>query len=398
MLSTIKKLKKLKIFQWIFKIIFSIVGQLPKKQHVMIYESFHGKQYSDSPRAIYEYMMKHHPEYKMYWTIDKRSIPLFEQYNVPYIQRFTPKWFLTMPRAKYWINNVRLPKWMPKSKGTIYVQTWHGTPLKKLGVDIEEVHMPGTDTEAYRKNFLEESANWDFLVSPNEYSTDIFKRAFEVKGEVIESGYPRNDILYNADDDKVKTIKEHLQIPVDKKIILYAPTWRDDNFHAKGQYKFEFQFDLHSFRERFGEDAILLTRMHYLVAEHFDFAKYEGLVKDVSTYPDIAELYLISDMLITDYSSVFFDYANLKRPIIFYMYDLEDYRDRLRGFYFDIEKEAPGPIVKTEADLFESIESALEEGYQLPASYMPFYKRFCSLEDGEASKRVVERIGITNNG
>lgn len=394
MLTIIRKLKTLKIFQSIFKMIFTIVGKFPKNQRLMIFESFHGKQYSDSPRAIYEYMLKNHPEYKMYWTIDKRSIPLFTQYNVPYIQRFTPKWFILMPRAKYWINNVRLPKWMPKSKGTIYVQTWHGTPLKKLGVDIEEVHMPGTDTEAYRKNFLEESANWDFLVSPNEYSTDIFTRAFEVKGEVIESGYPRNDVLYNASQQKIQSIKSALNIPERKKVILYAPTWRDDHFHTKGQYKFDFQFDLEAFKEKYGEDVILLTRMHYLVAENFDFAKYEGFVKDVSNYPDIAELYLISDLLITDYSSVFFDYANLQRPIIFYMYDLEDYRDRLRGFYFDIEKDAPGPIVKTEIDLFKAIELALAEDYQLPLSYMPFYERFCSIEDGEASKRVVKRIGI----
>lgn len=358
----------------------------------MMFESFHGKQYSDSPRAIYEYMCKHHQGYRLIWSINKTSIPLFEAAGVPYIRRFTLQWFFTMPRAQYWVNNVRLPKWMPKPPGTIYLQTWHGTPLKKLGLDIEEVHMPGTDTAVYRNNIIDESANWSYLVSPNRYSSDIFKSAFGYDGEIIESGYPRNDILFNAPSNKVTDIRKTLGIASDKKVILYAPTWRDDNFFEQGRYKFTFQFELDKLKERFGEEFVLLTRMHYLVAENFDFTAYGDFVKDVSTYPDIAELYLVSDMLITDYSSVFFDYANLNRPIIFYMYDLEDYRDRLRGFYFDIEKEAPGPIVENEADLFDAIDYASKNGHKSPEAFENFYDRFCYLEDGKATKRLVEKL------
>lgn len=359
---------------------------------MVLFESFHGKQYSDSPRAIYEYMRQYHPDLKLVWSIDKRSIRLFKTLGVPYVRRFTPRWFWIMPRSKYWVNNVRFPRWMPRSASTVYLQTWHGTPLKKLGLDIDEVHMPDTDTTIYRYNIIKESENWSLLVSPNNYSSDIFRSSFGFKGEVIESGYPRNDILYNADLARVQSIRADIGIPVGKKVILYAPTWRDDDFFEKGRYKFKFQFDLDTLKSRFGEEFILLTRMHYLVAENFNFAKYEGFVKDVSTYPDIAELYLVSDMLITDYSSVFFDYANLNRPIIFYMYDLEDYRDRLRGFYFEIEKEAPGPIVENEADLLEAIAYAAEFGHKSPEAFKRFGERFCYLEDGGASKRVVERL------
>jgi len=371
---------------------FIILGRLPKKEKLIIFESFHGKQYSDSPRAIYEYFSEKHPEYKLLWSVNKGSINLFESLELPYIQRFTLKWFLLMPRAQYWVNNVRLPKWMKKPKGTILLQTWHGTPLKKLGLDIENVHMPGIETEDYRDNIIEESSNWSFLLSPNQYSTEIFKSAFRFNGKVIESGYPRNDILYNADSKRVENIKDDCGIPTGKKVILYAPTWRDDEFYKAGKYKFTFKFEIDKMKERFGDEFVLLTRMHYLVAEEFDFSNSEDFVKDVSSYPDISELYLISDMLITDYSSVFFDYANLNRPIIFYMYDFKDYRDRLRGFYFDIEKEAPGPIVEKENELFDAIQYAAKNGHASPELFKRFYNRYCDLEDGNATERVVKRI------
>ncbi|MCZ2258655.1 CDP-glycerol glycerophosphotransferase family protein [Sporosarcina sp. G11-34] len=372
--------------------IFTVIGLLPKKEKLMVFESFHGKQYSDSPRAIYEYMRENYPNYKLLWSIDKRSKPLFETHGIDYIQRFSLKWFFTKPRAHYWINNVRLPKWMPKPRGTVYLQTWHGTPLKKLGLDIEEIHMPGTKTEQYRQNIISESENWSFLTSPNKYSSNIFERAFGFNGEIIESGYPRNDILYTAEKSHVVGIKKKLEIPSNKKVMLYAPTWRDDDFYEQGKYKFEFQFEIEKMKERFGSEFVLLTRMHYLIAESFNFEVYGDFVKDVSSYPDIAELYLISDLLITDYSSVFFDYANLNRPIIFYMYDLEDYRDRLRGFYFDIERDAPGPIVDSEEELFNAIEYASKNGHVSTEAFNSFYERFCYLEDGNSTKRVVDRL------
>src|SRR5690606_38548083 len=163
----------------------------------------------------------------------------FDKFQVPYIRRFTIPWFLTYPRAKYWVNNVRLPRWMPKPDGTVYLQTWHGTPLKKLGIDIEEVHMPGTETSNYQKSFLSESSKWDYLVSPNPYSTEIFKRAFHYQGSVIESGYPRNDALTAPAPELLKELKQKMGIPQDKKVMLYAPTWRDNEFYEKGKYKFD---------------------------------------------------------------------------------------------------------------------------------------------------------------
>lgn len=371
---------------------FAYMSKKPRKKNLVVFESFHGKRYSDNPRAIYEYMKIHNPEYKLIWSVDRRHTKLFKDLGVPYVIRFTPQWLNSFPRAHYWVTNVRLPKWMKKPDGTIYVQTWHGTPLKKLGVDIEEVHMPGTSTKNYRKNIRDESKNWSYLIGPNEYSSEILARAFEYEGEVIKSGYPRNDLLTNASEQRVKEIRESLNIDPKKKVILYAPTWRDDQFFKKGQYRFEFQFDLERLKKMYGDDFVLVARMHYLVSENFDFEQYGDFIIDASDYYDIANLYLISDVLITDYSSVFFDYASLNRPIIFFMYDLDDYRDRLRGFYMDIEADAPGKIVKTEDELFAEIGRALTEGHIDEQQFQRFQQRFCEWEDGKASEKIVQQI------
>ncbi|WP_256869151.1 CDP-glycerol glycerophosphotransferase family protein, partial [Enterococcus thailandicus] len=213
------------------------------------------------------------------------------------------------------------------------IQTWHGTPLKRLGLDIKNVTMPGTDTNKYRENFKNEAARWDYLISPNAYSTEIFRSAFAYEGEILEIGYPRNDILLLPDNsEKIKQIRKKLTIAENQKVILYAPTWRDNQFIKKGAYKFDNQFPFTEILEQ-ESDTIILTRLHYLVAEQFDPKQYGNRVIDVSSYEDISHLYLIADLLITDYSSVMFDFALTKKPMIFYMYDLDSYGQEIRGFY-----------------------------------------------------------------
>ena len=376
----------------VYKLLFIMIGLLPARKHTIVFESFLGKQFSDNPRAIYEYMKEHYPEYKLYWSVDPRFIDNFKDKGVNIVPRLSIKWLLIMASAKYWVSNSRMPLWIPKPKHTVYLQTWHGTPLKKLAADMDDVFMPGTNIENYKRNFLKESANWDYLISPNPYSTKIFRRAFAFKKEMIESGYPRNDFLYNANNEKeILALKKKYQIPTDKKVILYAPTWRDDQYFEKGKYKFDLKLDLKQMQEQLGDQYIVLLRLHYLIANHIDVSEYKGFAFDFSHHEDIRELYMVSDLLITDYSSVFFDYANLKRPMIFFVYDIEDYRDRLRGFYFDFEEKAPGPLVKTTEEVIEEI-NKLEKNKRLPRNFDEFYETFCSWEDGNATKRVVETV------
>ncbi len=386
-----KALRSGRLVQSAYKAAFRIIGRFPAKKKLVVFESYLGKQYSCNPRAIYEYMVDHKPDYTLIWSVDKHYTEPFDQSNIPYVKRFTVPWLFAMARAQYWVVNSRLPLWIPKPKHTTYLQTWHGTPLKKLANDMDEVHMPGTDTEAYKRNFTKEASNWDYLISPNAYSSAIFRSAFLFDKEMIESGYPRNDLLHALDkEERAVLIKRKLKLPLDKKIILYAPTWRDNEFYARGKYKFTIQLDLDRMRKELGGQYIILLRMHYLVAENLDLSPYEGFAYDYSHHGDINELYLISDVLITDYSSVFFDYANLRSPMIFFTYDLHTYRDLLRGFYFDFEENAPGPIVKTSDEVIETIKEIDRNGTQ--TNYPSFYEQFCSRECGESAKRVVEKV------
>ena len=382
-----------RMLKW-YQAAFALIGLLfPVNKKLVVFESFAGKQYSDNPRAIYEYMKENCPGYELVWSVDRARMSYFEQKDVKFVRRFSIRWLFLMTRAKYWVNNARLPLWLPKPKHTVYLQTWHGTPLKRLAMDMDEVHMPGTNTEKYKANFIKESSNWDYLVSPNGYSTEIFKRAFQFDRKMIESGYPRNDFLLNANNEgTIQELKQRFGLPLDKKLILYAPTWRDNQFYRKGKYKFNLELDLQRMREELGDSYIVIMRMHYLVAENMDLSEYEGFAYDFSHLEDIRELYLISDLMITDYSSVFFDYANLRRPMIFFTYDIEDYRDNLRGFYFDFEEKAPGLLTKTTEELIAEVKEIEKNNFQLSDRFEEFYQKFCYLECGQSSKRVVDEV------
>ena len=265
MQTLLTKLKRSDFVKNIYQLLFKILGLLPFDSKLIIFESFFGRQYSCNPRAIYEYMKEHYPEYKLYWSVDKRYVQNFVEKDLNIITRFSLKWLFLMATARYWVINVRIPLWIPKPKHTIYIQTWHGTPLKKLALDMDEVHIPGTDTEKYKRNFIKETSKWDYLISPNRYSSEIFRRAFAFKNEMIESGYPRNDFLYQAnDEDKIMGIKQRYKIPLDKKVILYAPTWRDDQYYQVGKYKFDLKLNLQQMQEQLGAEYIVILRMHYL--------------------------------------------------------------------------------------------------------------------------------------
>jgi CDP-glycerol glycerophosphotransferase len=368
-------------------------GHRPFEQPTLIFESFGGRQVSDSPYAIYRLFVQLYPGFNFVWSIDKSQKKFCRENQIPFVVRRTAKWVRTLEKASFWISNARFPAWVRKPNYVTYIQTWHGTPLKKLGLDIENVSMPGTTTAKYHANFVREANRWDALVSPNDYSTRIFRSAFGFNNQILKVGYPRNDELINSTPEDVVALKQRLGIPLDKKVVLYAPTYRDNQFAEKGKYTFELPFSLDDFREKFGQDAVLVLRMHYLISNALDISGYEGVVFDLSNHPDISELYLISDMLITDYSSVFFDFAYLKRPILFYPYDYHMYKDELRGFYLDYEKDLPGEIAHNETQLLDMIGEKLQtpdmSGDQ---KFMDFYRRFCAIDDGLSSLKIVNYV------
>lgn len=372
----------------------------PKKNLVM-FESFNGNDISDNPAAIYYEWIRRNPDKKnlavfsvkpAYYNTFKNKYP-----DVVFCKRFTVKWTYLMARANFWVFNSRMPKWWRKNAKTIYIQTWHGTPLKKLGIDIDNVSIPGSNTKKYHDDFKIESSRWNYLIVPNQYSKVIFKKAFAFSNDFLETGYPRNDRLI-LDNNKIKIneLKNKFGIKT-KNVIMYAPTWRDDDFIKIGQYKFKLHFSFDEFFENVDDDTTLIIRPHYLIKDQIDISGFEDRIKILAN-EDISELYLISNLMITDYSSVMFDYANLKRPMIFFTYDIDHYANDLRGFYFDFINDAPGPIVQTQFELMNKLNEFKENGYFLnyQKKQDDFYQKFCALDHGDASSKVVKVMEDSN--
>ena len=368
-------------------------------EHMILFSTFNGKSYSDSPKAIYKYMKnnKQYSDYKFVWAFkepDKYKY-LEENNNTKVIRQGTKQYEQYMSKSKYWIFNYRAADHQYPRKDQIFVQCWHGTPLKRLGYDLDNPDNVLNTKKEIRNKYRIDAKKFKYLLSPSKFATEKFISAWNLKeiGKedcIIEQGYPRNDFLINHTKDDIQKIKDKLKINTNRKIILYAPTWRDNQHQSGIGYTYKTQVDFDMLQRELGQDYIILFRAHYLVANEFDLKKHEGFIYDVSNVDDINELYVISDILITDYSSVFFDYANLKRPIIYYMYDLEKYKDNMRGFYINL-KELPGNIVKTEKELINEIENA-KVNFKYNDKYTEFNNKYNYLDDGEASKRVVEDI------
>ena len=277
------------------------------------------------------------------------------------------------------------------------MQCWHGTPLKKLGYDIDKTDNALNTLKELRYKYNIDAKKFKYMLSPSKFATEKFITAFNLKelGKkedcIIEEGYPRNDFLYNYTEIDIANIKKKLNIEnTDKKIILYAPTWRDNQHQAGIGYTYKTEVDFEKLQKELGQDYIILFRAHYFVSNSFNFERYKGFIYDVSKFDDINELYIVSDMLITDYSSVFFDYANLKRPIIFYMYDFEQYKDSIRGFYIDLKK-LPGSITKTEDELIKEIKK-MNNSFKYNKIYEEFNKKYNYLDDGKATERTVVNV------
>ncbi len=364
---------------------------------IVVFEAYMGRQYVCSPKAIYLHMLsdKCFDDFKFVWVFKKpENFKYLEKNKNTVVVKYGSKEFLDYySKAKYWVTNSRLNEVIKKKDDQVYIQCWHGTPLKKLGYDIQvDGGNAMNSIKDIRKKYSVDSARYTYMIAPSDFACEKFASAFHLSDKNILQtlGYPRNDFLYNFSENDVASIKEKLNIETDKKIILYAPTWRDDQHEAGQGYTYKINLGFDCLKECFEDEYIILFRSHYFISNKINLDEYKGFVYNVSDYDDINELYIISDLLITDYSSVFFDYANLNRPILFYMYDYDDYKNHLRDFYFDLS-ELPGPIVKTEDDLIKEIKLLGEYEEKYGRIYRDFNNKFNYLEDGNSSQRVIER-------
>ncbi|MDR9797199.1 bifunctional glycosyltransferase family 2 protein/CDP-glycerol:glycerophosphate glycerophosphotransferase [Aeribacillus pallidus] len=357
-----------------------IIEKLPVRSKWIVFESHMGKQYSDSPKYIYEEMYKYKSNYKYIWSLESPDTVEIPGPAIK-VKRNSLRHFYYLNRSKFWVDNQGIAHLARKKDKQIYLQTWHGTPIKKMGYDQKKL----PSKEELKRLKLQTNA-WDYFISPNKYSTKIFRRAFRYGGEIIETGYPRNDILIKQPIEISNKVRDILGIPSDKKVILFAPTFRDwDPNSFQTTYT-----DILKLSKKIDNNSIILLRLHYLLSNKISQIPLPSNVINVSTYQDIQEIYLISDVLITDYSSVMFDYALLKRPIIFYCYDLEEYMSR-RGLYFNLLEKAPGPICKKIDDVIFYLDN-IQKFKEFETRFERFILEYGNLEDGQAALRVINKV------
>jgi CDP-glycerol glycerophosphotransferase len=346
----------------------------------VVYCSFDGR-FSDSPRALYERMRHTRRSLEHVWLRNPLHAAGFPA-GVATVPASGPEAVAALESADLVIANTHIEMDWVKKPGAVYLQTWHGTPLKRIHNDVlwaPEGRLAELDRDVQR---------WDYLLSPNEVSTPRLRDAFGFTGEVLEVGYPRNDILSSPEAPAVRArVRASLGIPDDVRAVLYTPTWRDDEFYADGTPNVQLALDLDAFVQELGPKQWLLPRLHYMVTDRSQPLDRPGVV-DVSRYPDARELYLAADVMITDYSSTMFDFAITGKPMLFYAYDLESYRDSLRGFYFDFQPLAPGPVLETSEQVIAALKDLNEIPQRYAERYETFRQLFTHLDDGHAGDRL----------
>lgn len=369
-----KTLKRLSTDQKI-RLVASVSRKLPLKKNLVLFESHMGKQYSDSPRAISEALREAEPSIRQLWVFDKPNHET--RYDGASVVRHSLEYASAISRAAVVVDNQGLPSYYRRRSDQLYFQTWHGTPMKAMGKDSDF-------KSAAELRAIEESVkNWSVTVRPTEYYKRYLNDAMGYSGKELTIGIPRNDILAQRTDVTDFQYKE-VGLRPNSRYVLWAPTFRENG--GKGIDRF---VDFSSLAESLPEDVIVLVRAHYLqklsVPSHLS-----GRVKDVSDVQEVSKLYRIADILVTDYSSVLFDFILTDKPVVIYVPDYSDYRNRQRGLNIDLENEAPGPFVVDQHKLAAAIVHEID---RTPDDrYNAFRMKYSGSGDSSASSRSASYI------
>ena len=348
----------------------------------VLFETFAGRGTGDNPGAICAEFHRRGLGLDLVFSVIDRSNVVPDGARA--VVRWSAEWFELLGRARYLVVNSSLPYFFRKREGQLYFQTWHGSPLKRIAHD--RPHLDFFNWH-HRRQLLVAKDGWDYLLSQSDFCTRSLSSAFRYDGPVMEVGYPRNDILLADHRDEVRSrVRRHFGIEDGARAVLYAPTWRDNRrlgaVFSKVLYLDPTQV-VSSMR-----DTVVLVRGHYNSVGAAEDRESSTRVVDVTRYPDIADLYLAADVLVTDYSSVFFDFVLTDKPMIFLAPDLKEYRDDNRGFYLDYHETVPGPVCLSTREVIDEL-AGQDRFAQRRAE---FRSRFNPLDDGHAAARVVDRI------
>jgi CDP-glycerol glycerophosphotransferase len=320
---------------------FKFIGIfVPVNPYLVLVNAYGGRRYNDSPKVITEYLYSHQ-EYRKFLIVWAFERP--DKFDIPFkkIKIDTPAYFITALRAKYWISCVNIERGLHfKKQGTRYLNTWHGTPFKFIGGAVKN-----------RNDF--DFSNVDVLCYAGNFEKNIYIRDLGAREQcMLLSGLPRNDGLYQVTPERVKAAKRGLDIPEDKKVILYAPTWRENS--KENQTGMSPPVNTASWAAALKDAYIVLFRSHYFITG--SPVQCADFLRDVSEYPEINDLLAAADILVSDYSAVIFDYSILERPFVLFVYDYDEYAAD-RGLYIDLQKELPGRLARTEEALIQKIKT-----------------------------------------
>ncbi|RYU14518.1 CDP-glycerol glycerophosphotransferase family protein [Nocardioides iriomotensis] len=351
----------------------------PTYDGTVVLETFRGRSVGDNPGAIGREILARGLDLELAWVVDDPSVAVPEGTRA--LPRRSERWYDALGRARAYVGNAGAPYWFTKKTGQVHLQTWHGTPLKRIGED----RGPGDfQTWRHRRRIALQAAGWDAMISPSPFCSEHFRSAFRFDGRFLEVGYPRNDVLLDATrGPQVRArVRAALGLSDTDRVVLYAPTWREyvGVRDAKPLY-----LDAEAL-VRDVPDAVVLLRGHYNATHQADVFRGESRIHDVTRYPDIADLYLAADVLVTDYSSVMFDFALTDKPQVLLVPDLDQYRDVERGFYVELEDVAPGPLVATTDEVAAALAAEDVHGDRRAA----FRDQFCPWDDGRAAARTVD--------
>ncbi|SDP44830.1 CDP-glycerol glycerophosphotransferase, TagB/SpsB family [Streptomyces sp. cf386] len=353
----------------------------PLDENLAVYCAYWGRGYVCNPAAIHAKARELAPHLRSVFLVEADQEHTVPQ-DVEYAVIGSRAYWDVLARAKYLINNANFADAVVKREGSVHLSTQHGTPLKKMGADQSTYPVVAAATGSFAK-LLARVDRWDYNLTANRHSTEMWESAYPSAHEPLEYGYPRNDVYYTATAADVARVRRELGIPEGKKALLYAPTHRD---YSTG---FETSLDLAALCEEIGDEYVVLLRAHYFYDQ--GAARGTGRIIDVTGHRSAEDVCLAADALITDYSSIMFDYANLDRPIVVYADDWDVYRE-LRGVYFDLMEAPPGRVARTPGELaavFRDGSWADEEAGALRAA---FRERFCQFDDGQSAERVVRRV------
>lgn len=366
----------------IYQFLIVFFSKFPIKKKQIFFLSYYGSQYGCNPKYLSEYMAKKCKDWTIVWGFVDPSI-----HQVPGIKKvkyLSLRYFYELCTSRVFVTNYRMTEHYRKRKGQLYVQTWHSSlRLKKIEGDIE-YNLPAHYVEMAKRD----SCQTDVLLSGCQFSTDIFKRAFWYSGTIAPTGTPREDMMFSSNQELGNEIKARLGVPREQKILLYAPTFRKDN--SLNSYNIDYNRLLSSLVTKFGGDWMVLLRLHpHLMSYSKSLIANNPVLLDATTYDDIQELLFVSDIVISDYSSLIFDYALTCRPCFLYASDLDTYVKNDRSLYFKIE-DLPFPICQNNDELNLAIHNFDTEKYQQKVSL--FLKTVGSYETGHSCENVVNNI------